>query len=184
MNDPNKAGQAGAGNLIVNGVLAYFFYTYAFNNPDAGECWAISTSQVPKAVETAGYKHVSAQFHTWFLWGFILNVAMLVMAVLQFLLAATKASIFGTLNGLVGCPVACGGLAWFITGMVWRWREIGKVCAGVYALENGGHEGGVPYQWKSGKFMHIYNLICLIGIGCVCCCACVCAVAMGGAMKG
>ena len=26
--------------LIVNGVFAYFFYKYAFNNPDEGSCFA------------------------------------------------------------------------------------------------------------------------------------------------
>ena len=35
-----KQGGAGAGNLIINAVLAYFFYQYAYVNPDVGECWA------------------------------------------------------------------------------------------------------------------------------------------------
>ena len=29
-------GTAGGCNLIINGVLAYFFYTYAYDNPDQG----------------------------------------------------------------------------------------------------------------------------------------------------
>ena len=39
-----KKPNAGSGvvNLIVNGVLAYYFYTYWKNNPDEGSCWAAS----------------------------------------------------------------------------------------------------------------------------------------------
>ena len=35
---PNAAG--GACNLVVGSIFAYFFYIYAFQNPDKGECFA------------------------------------------------------------------------------------------------------------------------------------------------
>ena len=41
----NKQQQQGGGgivNIVFNGVLAYYFYQYAFNNPDDGSCWAIA----------------------------------------------------------------------------------------------------------------------------------------------
>ena len=112
------------------------------------------------------------QFHKWFMWGFIINVAALVNAVLQFAFAATESPIFGKLSACVACPLGCGALAWFIAGMVLRWREIGNVCSGDYALENGVNEGVAPYQWKSGKFIHIYYIVCLSLVGAICCCAC------------
>ena len=31
---------SGAVNLVANGIFAYFFYTYAFMNPDTGTCYA------------------------------------------------------------------------------------------------------------------------------------------------
>ena len=32
--DGRANGGAGVGNIILNGVLAYFFYVYTWNNPD------------------------------------------------------------------------------------------------------------------------------------------------------
>ena len=58
MNNPKAQGQMGAGNLIVNGVLAYFFYTYAFSNPDAGTCWAKAGDTVGYAATKPGYSDV------------------------------------------------------------------------------------------------------------------------------
>ena len=31
---------SGACTLVVNGIFAYFFYVYAFQNPDEGSCFA------------------------------------------------------------------------------------------------------------------------------------------------
>ena len=41
--NPVHAGSAACCNIIFNGVMAYFFYTYAWANPDLakhGACWA------------------------------------------------------------------------------------------------------------------------------------------------
>ena len=55
-------GTAGGCNLIINGVLAYFFYTYAYDNPDQGQCWASDSSNTASAIELPGYTEVSGQF--------------------------------------------------------------------------------------------------------------------------
>ena len=41
--------QAGTGaiNLIINAVLAYYFYQYAYKNEDVGECWAADGTNTP-----------------------------------------------------------------------------------------------------------------------------------------
>ena len=52
-------GAFGGCNLIINGVLAYFFYQYSYNNPDAGQCYAIDSTQTPSATAEAGYTNVS-----------------------------------------------------------------------------------------------------------------------------
>ena len=184
--NPQNAGGQGACNLIINGVLAYFFYTYWQNNPDEGQCWAIETSTTPSATQQLGYSDVSQQFQTWFKWGFIINIAAIVLAIVQFLHAATQNSLFQGLTGILGCPVGCGGLAWFIAGLVLRYREIGNICSGDYYAENlelnptAGQIGDLPYQWKSGAFMNWYYLSILILFG-VCCCI-GCSVAICGAV--
>ena len=127
------------------------------------------------------YCNVTAQFHEWFLWGFILNVTACVLSVLQFLYACTEADCFRYLSGCVGCPWMCASLAWFITGMVFRWREIGRICSGSYTANTPGvQKGSDPYLWKSGAFIHWYSLVSLICGGLVCCCVC-CLVCVGAA---
>ena len=32
--------------------------------------------------------------------------------------------------GLASCGQCCGGFAWYIAGMVWRYKEVGKYAAG------------------------------------------------------
>ena len=185
--NPENAGKSGACNLIVNAVLCYFFYTYWQSNPDAGSCYAIETSTTPVAVATAGYADVSAQFATWFKWGFIINVAAIVLAIVQFLHGATQNALFGTLSAIVSCPLGCGGLAWLIAGMVLRYREIGNVCSGDYYRESlettpgAGQIGDLPYQWKSGNFINYYYITLLCIFGALCCCACTCAIVAGAA---
>ena len=72
----------GSVNLIINAALAYFFYQYAYNNPDEGQCWAHKNIRTPVATATVGYRNVSDNFHSWFFWGFIINIVSLVVAVL------------------------------------------------------------------------------------------------------
>ena len=181
------SGQTGACNLIINAVLCYFFYTYWQNNPDQGECWATATSTTPSATQQAGYEDVSAQFVTWFKWGFIINVVAIVLAVVQFIHAATDNALFQTVAAILGCPLGCGGLAWFIAGLVLRYRQIGNICSGDYYRENlelnptAGQVGDLPYQWKSGNFINYYYITIACILGLVCCCACTVAI-VGGAV--
>ena len=86
----SKQAAGGGFNLIINAVLAYYFYQYAYKNEDVGECWAADGANTPVSTQTAGYKNVSENFHSWFYWGFIINIVSLVVAVLQFLAAGLK----------------------------------------------------------------------------------------------
>ena len=171
-------------NLIINGTLAYFFYQYWKHNPDTGSCYASEFSQTPSATPMAGYTDVTANFLSWFKWGFILNVCSLVIAVSQALAAA--APIFGAITLLLACPTVCGGLVWFIIGAVWRYGEAGNVCSGDYqrdAIEldpTAGVIGETPYAWKSGKFLNIYYMTIFIILAINCCIACTCMIVGGG----
>ena len=170
----SKQAGTGAINLIINAVLAYYFYQYAYANPDEGQCWAAESSRTPVATETAGYTNVTANFHSWFFWGFIINIVSLVVAVLQFIAAGLKSEGIGKLAACVAGPLGCVGLVWFIMGLVWRYGEAGNVCSGDYVVA--GTDGTVqqtaPYAWKSGYFLNLYYLIVMWVLISVCACVC------------
>ena len=77
--------------------------------------------------------------------------------------------------GLNGCAFACGGLAWWITGIIWRFRADGAFASGDIAPEGTSLDDwdatitadGSLYQHRSGKFMLIYYFICF---GLMACC--------------
>merc|ERR1712232_1179432 len=132
-----------------------------------------------------GYSDVSAQFNTWFKWGFILNIFIVVLAFLQYAWSFTDSEALQTAVGCFSCPVGCGGLAWFISGHVIRYRHIGDVCSGDYyadaiALDpSAGTLGDAPYQWKSGKFINVYIIIVWSIVAFGCCLMCCLAAAAG-----
>ena len=123
--------------------------------------------------------NVSQNFHVWFLWGFINAVGpmglMLLAAITSFL--PPVAMFFA---GLAGCS-GCSGLAWYIAGMVWRFRASGKYASGDIVPESFTEETWLEYlqddespvnmQYSSGNFMATYYLITwiLMGICCGCC---------------
>ena len=95
------------------------------------------------------------------------------------MLAATDNDFFESMAKCVGAPLGCGWLAWFIAGMVLRWREVGNICSGDYATTN-----GTPYQWRSGSFMDTFLIITLVLWGLACCCGCCVAVSAGMSGRG
>ena len=124
------------------------------------------------------------------MYGFILNVLGLLYTVFSFGYAATKTECWANLANLVSCPYGAGGIAWFVTGMVLRWRFTGKVCSGAFlrdSIEDGTETvieiGDAPYQWKSGRFMNIYLLISLISIPVTCLLVCLGVCIFGAIMK-
>ena len=104
------------------------------------------------------------------MWGFIVNICGIVMALIQFVQVATKSALILKGCACLGCPIGCGGLAWFIAGMVLRWRHIGKVCAGDYNDDSTLADN--LYMTKSGNFMNIFLIICLCLMGLTCCSIC------------
>ena len=112
-------------------------YLYAFDNPDIMDndgrmCYA-GASDIAYAESTDGAaKNVSKEFMTWFKFGFILNVCSLSVGVLQIVHFISELEAIGACWMCISAPIGCGGLAWLITGMVYRWRHFGKVCSGDY----------------------------------------------------
>jgi hypothetical protein len=96
------------------------------------------------------------------------------------------------LMGLGMTGAGCGGFAWWITGMVWRFNAAGSFAAGdvpeglnevdTLTYEAKVTADGSLYQYSSGNFMYIYYLITWITLGVSCGCgilgslaACICA---------
>ena len=82
----------GCFNFVLSTTLAYFFYTYAYNNPDQGECWARDdvTSMIASPVMKDEFTiNVSKQFENWFWCGLILNLLLIAYSVFAFLYELT-----------------------------------------------------------------------------------------------
>ena len=86
-------------NLVINAALACFFFMYAFQNPDVGECFAkqglkIGQPTIPisipetsqaEAVYATGYVEVSHGFRLWFIQGFLLSCAVIIYSALSYI---------------------------------------------------------------------------------------------------
>ena len=161
---------------------------YAFNNPD-NEAWvgvAPTGKQALYADETAGtlakatsLADIHGRFVSWFLWGFLQNLVLPVSAVLLIGLGMLINEGLGKCcGGLASLGMCCGGTAWWITGIVWRFRSEGAYAAGDFVPEGKSVEDWDTeisgedslFQYKSGKFMFIYFMICwsFMALGCLC----------------
>ena len=116
-------------------------------------CYATPSNDVGSMVGVNGMKNVSKEFVTWFKFGFFLNIGNLCVGLLQILHFITEANAIAMFWMCIAGPLGCGGVAWLITGMVFRWRHIGKVCSGDYYGDQAVPIGEEIYMWKSGKFM-------------------------------
>ena len=109
------------------------------------------------------------------MFGFIINIIGVVTSLIQLVYAATMIKMISHGAKIFSCPLACGGMAWFITGMVLRWRHIGKVCSAEYVDDPTGLQGF--YMVKSGNFIQIYLIVMLCLPFALCCLGC-CALAV------
>ena len=68
--------------IAINGILGYFFYIYAFANPDMSTCYVDPDTWQASTTGSGGAMNVSHVFHMWFLVGFILKCLGMVQAIL------------------------------------------------------------------------------------------------------
>ena len=122
---------------------------------------------------------IHGRFVTWFFWGFLQALVIPVgSSILVGLGMLIHESIGKGCMGLQGLGMCCGGAAWWITGIVWRFRSDGAYAAGDIVPEGKSVEDweeeitadGSLFQYKSGKFMFIYYVICLsiTAFACLC----------------
>ena len=123
---------------------------------------------------------VSRQFEWWFWCGLVLNLLLIAYSVFAFLYELTGGDVWVCLaNGVSLLPIFTASVIWFTFGAYFRWRHVGRLCSGDFvraAVEANdyslGRIGDVPYQWKSGKFMHIYLAVVGGIVASVFLCAC------------
>ena len=114
--------------------------------------------------------HMHARLVSWFTWGFYNFV--LPIAVLPFVACCLCSSPAAGLMcyGCTTMSCACSMLAWFITGIIWRFSTDGQFAVGTLVPSGKTAEEwsnitkaeGSLFQVKSGNFMYYYYLIVLI----------------------
>ena len=164
--------------------IVYLVYLgiFAFNNPD-NQVFYTSQGSEEKLTATLSNKHsvdVHAQFVGWFTVGFSLAILPCATGLVSGLIFLINETCAGYFSKLITCLSGCVGIAWFITGIVWRFRESGSIASGdqlsVAEYEQEIAKEDTLYQFKSGKFMLVYYIIVwtLIGISCAMgCLACI-----------
>ena len=121
-------------------VFLVYLGIYSFNNPDS-EAWlgtGVDGKHALFATETKGMTakatdmvDIHARFIIWFTWGFMQSlVAPLASVIIIGLGSIIHPSLGACCSGLLGCGMSCGGLAWWITGIVWRFRSDGSYATG------------------------------------------------------
>jgi len=121
---------------------------------------------------------VHDNFVKWFLWGFIQCLILPGGLLLAGIATACAQGLGMCLAGLTGCGFCCGSLAWWITGIVWRFNRVGQFAAGdgdkaadhSMTMEELPLAQSAMVQYSSGNFMRIYYLITwsLMAIACGC----------------
>ena len=170
-------------------VLMVYMGIYAFNNPDSdawhgvvegGEFKLCEDEAAAQKLQAANAVDIHGRFVAWFLWGSLVMLPAPIIAGLVAFLAMLVSPALGTFcSTLFGCAVSCGGLAWWITGIVWRFRSDGAYASGDYVPEGTSVEAweqtveaeGSLFQYHSGKFMFIYYVICWSFMACSCSCS-------------
>ena len=176
-NQPNL-GSPICGILII-AILSGFFGSYAYNPPNPVNCFAGPDSTLISPVKTdLQPKNVTAEFHSFFQWMFVLYMIQLVVHCIQVLGAITKNASLFMCGYRILAIVGCTYFAVIITGTVYRFRNEGRVCSGEFEptiLEQ-------PYVLeKEGQFIKVWTILFYSLFGCICCCACLFVVV---AMKG
>ena len=113
---------------------------------------------------------IHGKFVLWFLWGFVMALAPCAAAPIMAIANCIHETVAKVLGGIVSCGIGCGGLAWWISGIVWRFKSSGSYSSGdqlteadrVAAMDD---ETSL-YQIRSGNFMLIYYIIVWSLMGC------------------
>lgn len=173
-------------------VLTVYMGIYAFNNPD-NPAWLGTSPELENklyADEAAGLADnaqsmvdIHNRFVNWFMWGFITMIAPIGSALLYAMLIFISPALAQFCGGTLSCAIGCSSIAWWIVGIVWRFRSDGAYAAGDIVPENTEIDAwnlelakdDSLFQSSSGHFIAIFYIISWSF------CACSCLVSMVGA---
>lgn len=155
---------------------------FAFGNPDPENVWVTGTADPADADNTLYTFTISDTapsdesvgihdtFVSWFLWGFICEIIMPAGFLLGGLTALLHPGLATCCFGLAGCGKCCGGFAWYIAGIVWRFNGVGRYAAGDMEATDYSINSADAIQLQSGNFMRTYYLITwiIMAVGCGC----------------
>ena len=156
---------------------------FAFGNPDPENVWVTTTDNPLDADNPLLWLSQSADapteeaapihdtFVSWFLWGFICEIIMPAGFLLGGLTALLSPGLATCCFGLAGCGKCCGGIAWYIAGIVWRFNAVGRYSSGDHVPEDYFANEANLIQTQSGNFMRIYYLITWIMMAVMCGCS-------------
>ena len=120
-------------------VLCVYQGIYAFNNPDneawlgvvpGGENKLFADQEAGNLDKATGLVDIHGRFVTWFLWGFLTSLSPLALGILFLITTLINPNLGGCCGAFNACAVGCSGLAWWITGIVWRFRADGAFVSG------------------------------------------------------
>ena len=132
------------------------------------------TASVDAPVVAAGAEEpvpVHDTFVAWFLWGFICEIIMPAGFLLGGLTALLSPGLATCCFGLAGCGKCCGGFAWYIAGIVWRFNGVGRHASGDSEDINYWAGEKLLVQEQSGNFMKTYYMITWIMMAVMCGCS-------------
>ena len=106
---------------------------YAYGNPDLPAWYGVEPIGGETLKPTAedfsdtaiDVTNVHGKFLTWFIWGFWTQLLPMMTVTAAGLLTLLSAALGQCVMGLGGCALCCGGLFWWIFGMVWRFKQYG-----------------------------------------------------------
>ena len=163
--------------------LGYFGYS----NPDKPAWYSVgpqgqqqlyaSEAEANEAIESMRGKYevvdIHQRFVTWFLWGFCVLIAPIVSIIPIWISNKINSTLGFICAGSLGCSIACAGLAWWISGQIWRFRSDGSFACGDIPIEKLATEeewrkevlaDDSLFQYRSGYFMRFFYIICWIMI--------------------
>ena len=122
-----------------------FLGIYTYNNPDPKECWVVpgldsGSSSEADAIARAEAMDIEmpegfpmemhAVFIFWFNWGFWAKIALLDSHIIGVVIYYGHNFTGKLLITLAYCTYAVNGIAWLITGHIWRYSEVARIASG------------------------------------------------------
>ena len=112
--------------LLLNGILAYFFFNYCFLNPDGypnlSDCHATYGIKYGFDHSSLADSKVAREFHAWLLLGLILNGICILYSILAFIYVASKSKAVWIVTNFVGVIMIIGTLFQITSGIITRFR--------------------------------------------------------------